>query len=207
MIGDLPVVEMLSREDQEGLASVASLYQKAFPSAERKPWHILSADLTRSSYQLLGVRFEGEFAGFAAVYSPPRGSVRLIEYMAVEPHLRGRGIGSALFNAVARAGAGEPLLLEVEAGEADGTATRRKAFYRRLGCRQIGTVRYRMPCVSTTPPPPMHLLVYGIATRQLHKNALSAWLMDIFKNVYQVAHPRDSVHSMLQGEPEVIPLV
>lgn len=209
MAGEPYTVCSISERQAKVLASVTRLYEEAFPAAERKPPAFLAGAAGRADYRLLAICANERMAGFAAVYAPPRGQVHLLEYMAVEPALRGRGVGAALFKAVTHRCAGTPLLLEVESEEAGSgaDALRRKAFYRRMGCRQLGAVRYRMPRVASGSPPPMHLLVHGVGSMCVGKAEATSWLIDMFRNVYGVADAPDSVQTMLQNEPDNIPLI
>ena len=105
--------------------------------------------------------------------------------MAVSPARRGSGLGTALFGVAADSARGRTLLLEVEAGD-EPAARRRKAFYRRLGCRELPGVDYRMPRVAEAAPPPMSLMAFGENGEAVERSVLRAWLVDIFRRVYAV---------------------
>ena len=87
----------------------------------------------------------------------------LLEYMAVERPLRGRGVGGRLFRAACTTPAivTRHVLLEVESEGEEGlertVRARRKAFYRALGCREVSGLAYLMPSVAVSRPPPMNV--------------------------------------------------
>jgi GNAT superfamily N-acetyltransferase len=203
-------IDRVSERDFETLEAVGRLYEEAFPAAERKPRSFISEAAARVDYELLVIRAQEQVAGFAVIYLAPGHRLQLIEYMAVMPHLRGRGLGTLLFEDIVRRANGNLLLLEVEAEDpelsTESDAVRRKAFYRRSGCRQLGDLRYTMPRVAAAAPPVMHLFVQGCTSNCVSKTELATWLTDIFHRVYGVEEAQHPVQSMLRNERESIPL-
>lgn len=112
-----------------------------FPADELKPWEIMHALYRRGSYAFLGAFLGDDLAGYAWLFCPGEGCV-LIDYLAVLPELRGRGIGAGVLDALADyCRAQGSLLLESEyPGEApdEQIARRRLGFYRRAGFADTG---------------------------------------------------------------------
>lgn len=93
--------------------------------------------LDRSEYRLLTERDEEErIIAFLAVWEFP--ALRFIEHLAVEPSVRGGGVGNKLVRKYLEEQSGEqpvkPTILEVELPE-DELSARRISFYERLGFR------------------------------------------------------------------------
>lgn len=135
--------------------------------------------------------------------------------MAVERSCRGQGVGSHLFRATvdlaARIRPGSPLLLEVESDSGDGPKRReqrkRQEFYRRLGCRRIPSLAYRLPPHVSEQQPGMDLLVYAVApTPSIPRLRVGEWLSEIYGQVYDSSpvHPR--IAQMLGALPDPVPI-
>jgi hypothetical protein len=168
----------------------------------------------RPDYRLIVATHEQTVLGFAAVFAPPDEAFALLEYLAVDERFRGGGVGGGLFRAAVETLAGEgrggPLLLEVEApvgDDATGRAQqeRRRAFYRRLGCRQVAGLDYLLPLrTASTAPPPMHLFAHVTAPAvSLSRADLERALRVIYSRVYgqDADDPRIAVMMAPVGDP------
>lgn len=133
-------LRMLTRE--QGARLYKTHLERDFPAQELKPWEIMLEHLERGQYDLLAA-YEGEkLVGYAWQYCPPEGAI-LIDYLAIEPSLRGQGWGARLLKALGAyyGSRGRTLVLESEyPGEAPDPeqARRRLAFYRRAGLLDTG---------------------------------------------------------------------
>jgi GNAT superfamily N-acetyltransferase len=157
------------------------LYQKSFPLGEQ--------GLVSEHNRLLRARMRGEdvrdhllvaVAGDGATVAMARYMLAANEtagalwYLAVQPGLRGAGIGAAVYAEVIRriraeAPAAAAVIFEVEspehaenAEEAE-TSARRIRFYQRSGARLLGGVRYTQS-VGWQPPMEMSLMVHPLET-------------------------------------------
>ena len=206
-----PWVETVGSGDDRRLGALAEIYAEAFPDSERKPPAFLEEAAKRDDYALLALVDGSGMAGLAVVYRSPSAPIALLEYLAVSAGRRRRGLGAALFRAVAAANAGRILLLEVETGKPGDSAAssrgRRKAFYRKLGCRELAGIDYRMPTVSSASPPPMSRLACGASGDGLDRADVRAWLAEILDRVYAVQDPEGPVDEMLGRSADRIALV
>lgn len=114
---------------------VRGLYGRAFPDSERKPFKLIMRMWRRGRTDVWCFRNNGRFAGFAATINDE--DAVLIDYLAVETAVRGRGLGSRMLEELQRQYAGRGLFVEIEsayeqADDADGRL-RRKRFYMRNG--------------------------------------------------------------------------
>jgi hypothetical protein len=172
----------------------------------------------RPDYRLIVATHEQTVLGFAAVFAPPDEAFALLEYLAVDERFRGGGVGAGLFRAAVDALAGEgrggSLLLEVEAPVGDDATARaqqerRRAFYRRLGCRQVAGLEYVLPLksVADAPPPPMHLFAHVPTPESpLARADLERALRVIYSRAYgqDADDPRIAAMMAPVGDPVVL---
>lgn len=128
------------------LGLVYRKYVKAdFPPSERRPLTSIRRLRRTGRYDTWGM-FEGEeLLAYAFLWRTAEGNCALLDYLAVCPGLRGRGLGTrALELLKVQYGPACALLVEAEAPE-PGTAPeedrrrrRRLSFYRRAGFRLLG---------------------------------------------------------------------
>ncbi len=112
--------------------------KRDFPADELRPLSAILSMRRAGLYDVLGAYDGGELVGYALTYCPREGGVLLLDYLAVEPHARSRGVGSAMLSLLRshyapRAGA---LLIECErptAARDEAEARRRIRFYQRGG--------------------------------------------------------------------------
>jgi len=113
------------------LCHVKSLYRSAFPASEKKPFALMRKKAKEGSMEIMAMETEeGEFAGLAITILHK--DLVLLDYFAVAPAMRGRGIGSAALQRLFARYPGRRFLLEIEstrAREAGDYAVKRKHFY------------------------------------------------------------------------------
>jgi GNAT superfamily N-acetyltransferase len=195
------------------LSDLIGIYEASIPASERKPAEAIRDMACRSDYRLVVATQDQTLLGFAAVFAPPDENFALLEYLAVDERFRGGGIGAGLFRAAVRtleddARAG-PLLIEVEALEGDpaerARQERRRAFYRRLGCRRVAGLDYLLPlrAAAAPPPPVMHLFARVAANVPLSRADLERALGVIYPRVYgqHADDPRIAAMLAAVGDP------
>jgi len=134
--------EISSKFSQIG--EIERLYVESFPSEERREWSSLLQLMDEDERFRVLVAVEdgdGSVAGFITVWT--FGPFGYIEHLAVQPQLRGHGIGAQLLAQVNHPET-LPLVLEVEppTGEME---RRRIGFYRRAGLELRDDVEYMQP--------------------------------------------------------------
>lgn len=115
------------------LSRVKRLYMNSFPESERRPWDDLvsRASDPGARLNLAVISHKNHFAGMLTWWRLGDG-LRYVEHFAVEPSLRGSGIGAgAITDFVAMEKT--PVILEVEPADLDEMARRRIRFYSRCG--------------------------------------------------------------------------
>ena len=109
-----------------------------FPANEIKPWEVAFSLYRKGRYAFLAAFSGEEYVGYAWCYVPETGAV-LLDYFAVLPQFRDKGIGSGILEALKRRYG--TILLESEFPETapdPDTAQRRLGFYLRNGMAQTG---------------------------------------------------------------------
>ena len=124
-------------------SEICSLYERAlsrdFPSSELKSLSAILNLYRRNEYQVLGAYSDTEFVGYALLYLPRHDRFALLDYLAVEPEYRGRGIGTALLKQLKAyyADTIDALLIECERPKAapdEMEARKRIRYYTNAGC-------------------------------------------------------------------------
>lgn len=136
---------------KEQLKNIRALYESAFPKSEKKPFRMILKGRQKGSYEIFALEGEaGEFLGLAITMCC--GELVLLDYFAIEPEHREKGVGSQALKALQQRYSGKKFLLEIESTvglEEKGQNTRddnsaigadeaarrlrRKAFYMRNG--------------------------------------------------------------------------
>lgn len=175
MMPGYSLVELSSRSDPL-LPNWLDLYETSFPLNERllvsSFLHLLEK---KEQGQEEGVSLsalldeEKRLVGMAAYQILAQPPVGFLWYIAVSPALRGRGLGTAYYQAIVERvfQAADVLLFEVEApehcteAEVRRNAERRIAFYQRNGAALLTGIHYLQSVGSHVPPTPMHLMIHA----------------------------------------------
>ena len=131
------------------LEELKQLYQsrisRDFVPNELRPWGNMRALALRGAYRAFAYREKGAVLAYGIFAHCP--GAALLDYLAVDPALRGRGLGTRFFQALQGAARqlGAPFfLIEAESLESAQTPAekevrrRRIQFYTRCGCRETG---------------------------------------------------------------------
>lgn len=117
------------------------LYRKAFPASERKPFRIIYFMHRKGKTDLWCIRCGNRFAGFASTVNGE--NLILLDYLAVAPSFRGKGIGTAALTQFLSKYPGQGVFVEIEDTACPGpdldTRLRRKAFYQNCGMEELRT--------------------------------------------------------------------
>ena len=207
------VLKRLRTHSESEFSDLLSLYEESFPDSERKPVAVLHRMLAVDEYHFfLATEYEVT-VGLAIVRVLSGGTAALLEYMAVAPLQRRRGIGGQIVVAVARAvdAPSTTLLFEVESDRIEDPdrllRTRRKQFYRALGAQELRNLSWIMPPVIETPPPAMEMMVLAPAAGFVRKEELRQWLRNIYVDVYEQSAADPRIDVMLRDLPEEVELI
>jgi GNAT superfamily N-acetyltransferase len=191
---------------------VLAIYRGVIEPSEQKNEAAMRAQLAHPEYLWLAAIRDGEIGGFATVFAPEGEDFCLLEYLAVDARLQGRGLGSVLFTQVRKvAGTERVLVLEVDAdvpGSGVRMRRRRLGFYARLGCRRLGSIPYELPLDERGKPPPMWLLAHAPPdAASLPASKVRRWLRMIYVGAYQQRAGDPRIADMMQRQTRAVPLV
>lgn len=115
------------------------LYRSAFPPAERKPFFIIWNMFRKGKMDVWYFSSAGRFAGLATAIDD-HGLV-LIDYLAVAPDCRGKGVGTSALSLLKDHYSGKNVFLEIESIYEDTPdlpqRIRRRNFYLRCGMKPM----------------------------------------------------------------------
>jgi GNAT superfamily N-acetyltransferase len=208
----LPITRSRTRVFREAYA----IYETAIPKAEQKTRRQMLAGLKHPGFRFWAFEHEGEIAGIAVLYASASNNTLLLEYLAISPKLQGKGLGSTFFEAAfeaSRMDARTLMVIEVDSEKEDVSAKEkrirlsRKAFYRRLGAREVEGFDYILPLENFGPAPRMSLLLLGAKAGRIETARLRAAVQDIYVNVYRCSPDDPRVAQMFEGYGRILKLV
>jgi len=212
---DVDQVEQLKSCGGPPFRELYEIYSTSIAAREQKPEAWLCEMVRAPEYRVWVTKGAGRVQAFSILFLPPAERFALLEYMAVAPEQRNRGVGSELFKqTIERAATGAPslpILLEVdsdrEASHDRAMRTRRQQFYRRLGCVRISGLHYILPLPGEGPVPEMDLMLYSAdRLRQVPKHELKQWLRAIYRDVYRCSPDDPRIVQMLHDVPDPVRL-
>lgn len=119
---------------------IYSLYQKAFPKSEKKPFSVILKKYREGKSDIWRFTRNSRFAGL--IISINGETHILLDYLAVEEKQRGTGIGSEILTLMQSHYAGKGVFLEIESVYEDcenkAERIRRKHFYEKCGMQSMG---------------------------------------------------------------------
>ncbi|MBQ9847598.1 MAG: GNAT family N-acetyltransferase [Clostridia bacterium] len=129
-------IELIPVTNKKYTELAEQLYVSAYPEFERKAFAYMLARAEAGLVELYAaVDEEGEFNGIA--FTVPGEKVVYLEYVAVDPVRRGKGVGSAILGAVINQYQGKRIVADIETtlnpDHDMPVRMRRKSFYRRSG--------------------------------------------------------------------------
>ena len=114
---------------------IYKLYQKAFPASEKKPFSLIVRMYRKGTSDVWRFTRDGRFAGLIITINGEKHV--LLDYLAVEEHSRGTGIGTQILELMRRQYAGKGVFLEIESVYEDcdnkDQRLQRKHFYEKCG--------------------------------------------------------------------------
>ena len=181
-------VSVVQSEGAE-LGPLLSLYERAIPANERRSSDAIVKLAGSRNHRISLLQLGPNLLAFSILFLGSR--VGLLEYLAVDERSRGQGLGACLYQDARRHSGNLPILVEVESASGAGAALelrrRRLAFYDRLGCRRINGLDYILPLSVEGTPPPLDLLVDGVAGAAISRATLRQWLDDVYVKAYNCA--------------------
>lgn len=162
------------------LRIIKELYHSAFPEKERREFSDLEKLLSEDVCFIYSINTENSgYAGFCICWD--LGVFAFVENFAVNPELRGLGIGEKTLSLL-KTTHKKTILLETEP-PVDETTTRRVHFYQRNGFRMLHRFYVQPSYGIHKPEVELKLMYYG---EEPDSNQLDDMITRIKKSVYQV---------------------
>jgi ribosomal protein S18 acetylase RimI-like enzyme len=190
------------------------IYAESIAAREQKSESWICEMVHNPRNKILVMKRNGHVKGFSILFLCQ--SFGLLEYMAVSPEDRNRGLGAEIFRrsmeqALTLDGKPAPILLEVDSDREDSSdrklRARRQQFYRRLGCLRIADLHYILPLSGEGPPPEMDLMIYPARDfGKIRKSDLEKWLKTIYQDVYRCSPDDPRIAKMQQNVPDPVRL-
>lgn len=197
------VFDLASAETLAADGALWQLYDTAFPSTEREPRNVILETLRRGDGVVVRARQNGNTVGLAVAHMLRHPPVLFVVYLAVDPELRSRRIGAALFEKLweesCRRYSDEGLKVEGMVWEVDiperatsehgfKQSRRRIDFFERVGGRLL-PAPYFQPPVDGITSVPMHLMFRPAPGRSLSGVAThSALVRALYFEKYHAAN-------------------
>jgi GNAT superfamily N-acetyltransferase len=188
------VFEEISFKDPIFIETMA-LYKSSFPPVETKPIDKIIRLLKKEDYHLYVALLNGRLQGFSSLFISRELKFGSLDYLAVCPSLRGKGIGTALLKftmneLLSKVQDSVGLLLEVEredlaANERERALRQaRLRFYLRMGAMVI-TNGYLMPPQCGTAPEEMYLMIIPARNHAvLSRGSFEGFVWSLHSKVY-----------------------
>ncbi|WP_106513030.1 GNAT family N-acetyltransferase [Allosphingosinicella deserti] len=181
--------------------AMIALYEAAIPERERKSIAAVRAMIASPKHRVVIACRGGSVEGFFLLYVGAR--IALLEYLATEARLRGRGLGAHLYAQARRAAGDRPLIVEVESDREDCAdrplRARRILFYRRLGCRRVADLDFILPLPGSGAPPRLDLLVDQVPDDHVERAQFETWLREMYDGVYGCQADDPRLRKMISG--------
>ncbi len=184
------------------------IYNEAINISEQKPRAMLEKMLQDSNYYFYVSIVNEQVIGFAIVYSPINSDYCLLEYMAIDDSLRGKGYGGKIFDSLTSIFSNKSMVIEIDSPfeDSEDSAIRQKRieFYKSHGSRLVQGLNYILPMGGLHTPEMLILLHSNIYNESIPKEKLSSWLTDIYVSVYGCGAGDERLSYMLCDLPDDI---
>lgn len=154
-------IELTTDITAADLALLEKLYEQSFPVEERRPWTLIANPAKKDCPQLFAILADGHIAGMLTLWTFDH--FAYIEHLAINPDLRGKGVGTEAIRQLIEKVGMKPIVVEIEPPtETKPDTQRRLDFYTKLGFQTITANYIQPPYAADLPSIAMHLLSTAI---------------------------------------------
>ena len=194
----------LASANRDQLAAARRIYEDSFPLRQREPFDELITSI-QAGDSAGWVQLDSESTIGIAVILPMSVDWQFLEYFAVDSSIRGKGYGTALWEAMLHEDAVRRLIFEVEDPD-DATdpaereiRRRRIAFYQRLGATLVDHVHYVVPDVIGSRTEPLLLMWHDPTRATLDVPTLVNLLEALYCEGYGLSPDHDLLTAALKS--------
>jgi GNAT superfamily N-acetyltransferase len=186
------------------------IYHSSFPSNERQEVQVLKNRIKEGNCRLIACLKEGQVLAFAVVWEFSGIRFDFLDYFAVRPDFRDRGIGRQLLGNIRNQVLKKNRILMIEAenpefGEGKTDKLRRISFYEKAGARWMAGIPYILPALDGTENTPMSILaIADNSLLTLPGNEFKSLVLRIFRDVYQRSSSDPVLNSFIHQIPQIV---
>jgi GNAT superfamily N-acetyltransferase len=185
-----------------------TIYTTAFPVAEQQPLKRMKERLDKKLFSMYALKENKQVIGMAVVWKFKSAKILLLDYVAIDKKLRGKGLGKIflewIINKALRKG--EVIGIEIEHPGKGRNRIQRKNrlnFYLSCGAKVLENVDYFMPALDGTKDIEMQLLVMhsGFKGMSIHQADVKEFIGNLYSKVYLLGAEHPLVISIINSVP------
>ncbi len=205
-------MEIFEIKDEKQFSDAMSIYNEAFPPAERRPESELRKNLIKYNEKMFMAEEDGIPIIFTILWKVPGTDFLFLDYIAVKKEYRGRGSGSEFLKLLIDMDSIEfnHIILEVEnpaSGENIEQRQKRIRFYRKAGARIIKGFKYYLPPRNGVEPQEMLLMVISKKNiKRISGKKMEQVLSLIYTHVYHKSEDDNTLQNVIKGIPDEVTL-
>ena len=198
--------EQISDVANSDFKDAINIYLNSIPAAERQEIDIVKERVATKKEHLLIGRLNGEVVCMALVWPLQNSDFILLDYMAVKETYRNQGIGTSLLKSILSKYCtnNRNIILEVEdPKEADKeNRSKRVAFYRTNGAKELENVPYLLPPLQGIEPTKMILMLFSNNENTIIEGIV---VKKLITQIYAELYCREANDPLLSSFIELVP--
>ena len=198
--------EQISDVTNYDLKEAISIYVSSIPAAERQEIETVKERVAAKKEHLLISRLNGEVVCMALVWPLRNSEFILLDYLGVKEKYRNQGIGTSLIKSILREYCtnNRNIIVEVEdPKEADKeNRSKRIAFYRTNGAKELENVPYLLPPLQGIEPTKMILMLFSNNENTIIEGII---VKKLITQIYSELYCREANDPLLNSFIELVP--
>ncbi len=207
----LSIQEIVSTSDSL-FSEVIGIYETSFPANERQSVELITERFNLHKYQVFVGFQQSTVVAFAFLYHFNNPKLILLDYIAVKPEFRTKGVGSQFLQELIKRLKLKQnrhyIIGEVENpefGENKEERRLRLEFYSRLGIKTVKRIKYILPPLSGTIPTDMLLMIHPTPKPgQYAKKTFVDLITELYVEKYNRAPDDELLKKIIMTIPEKI---
>jgi ribosomal protein S18 acetylase RimI-like enzyme len=198
--------EQISDVTNYDFKDAINIYANSIPAAERQEIEILKERVTTKKEHLFIGRSNREVICMALIWPLRNSEFILLDYLAVKEKYRNQGIGTSLIKSILSEYCtnNRSIVIEIEdSKEADKESrSRRVAFYRTNGAKELENVPYILPPLQGIEPTKMMLMLFSNNENSIIEGIV---VRKLITQIYAELYCREANDPLLSSFIELVP--